>query len=278
MIGRSTSDIQPVLDTMLSAALRLCRTKSGGIAIQQGDGFRYVAILGWDPEADKAFRSMEITPGRGTVAGRALAEARVIQVEDVASDPEFERPDMAKLSQWHTALGVPLMRDGRPIGAIAITRDRIEPFTERQIALVRTFADQAVIAMENARLLNELRESLDQQTATSDVLKTISRSSVGLEAVLQTLVETVARLCRADQAYMFRRQDDLHHLVASHGLSDEAQEYFVPIRSCPIAARSVAEWSLERRTDPHRRRARRCRVQLLRASNSLAFAHCSAFR
>ena len=110
VIGRSTSDIQPVLDTMLSAALRLCRTKSGGIAIQQGDGFRYVAILGWDPEADKAFRSMEITPGRGTVAGRALAEGRVIQVEDVASDPEFERPDMAKLSQWHTALGVPLMR------------------------------------------------------------------------------------------------------------------------------------------------------------------------
>src|SRR6185312_16008188 len=98
-------------------------------------------------------------------------------------------------------------------------------------ALVKTFADQAVIAMENARLLTELRESLDQQTATSDVLKTISRSPVNLDAVLDTLVETVARLCRADQAYMFRGRGELHHLVASHGLSDEAQDY---IRTHPF--------------------------------------------
>ena len=225
VIGRSTSDIQPVLDTMLNAALRLCRTESGGIAIQQGEGFRYVATLGWDPEGDKAFRSLDITAGRGTVAARVIAEGRIVQVPDVAADPEFALPGMAECAQWRTALGVPLMREGRSIGVISITRDRVEPFTERQIALVKTFADQAVIAMENARLLGELRESLDQKTATSDVLKAISRSSVELEAVLETLVETVARLCRADHATMFRRRDELHHLVAAHGLPEEALEF-----------------------------------------------------
>jgi len=230
VIGRSTSDIQPVLDEMLGAALRLCRTESGGIAIQQGGGFRYVAILNWNPEADKAFRSMEIRPGRGTVAGRALAEGRVVQVEDVASDPEFERPDMARLSQWHTALGVPLMQDGRPIGAIAITRDRIEPFTERQIALVRTFADQAVIAMENARLLDELRGrtrelqgALDYQTAISEVIQVISRSTFDLAPVLQTLAETALRLCEADLGFVCRREGDVYRVVTAAGSTAEAE-------------------------------------------------------
>src|SRR6185312_10677616 len=168
VIGRSTSDIQPVLDTMLSSAARLCGTKSGGIAVQQGEGFRYVATLGWDPEADRNFRSLNITPGRGTVAARVLAERRIVHIPDVASDPEFEWPDMAKLAHWRTALGVPLIREGQPIGAIAITRDHVEPYTERQIALVKTFADQAVIAMENARLLNELRERQSELRVTFD--------------------------------------------------------------------------------------------------------------
>ncbi|HEY7238097.1 MAG TPA: GAF domain-containing protein, partial [Burkholderiales bacterium] len=232
VIGRSTSDIQPVLDTMLKAALRLCRTESGGVAIQHEDSYRYAATLGWDFEADKVFRNLDIRAGRGTVAARVIAEGRIVQVADVASDPEFGLPDMAERSHWHTALGVPLMRNDRPVGVIAITRDRIEPFTERQIALVKTFADQAVIAIENARLLEELRQrqaelarSVDELTATGDVLKIISRSSVDFETVLDTLVETVARLCRADLGYLFREMDGRFHLVSGHGLSEETRRF-----------------------------------------------------
>jgi PAS domain S-box-containing protein len=225
VIGRSTSDIQPVLDTMLSAALRLCRTESGGIAIQQGQGFRYVATLGWDPEADRIFRSLDITAGRGTVASRVIADGRIVQVADVASDPEFALPDMAELSHWHTALGVPLMREDRPIGVIAITRDRVEPFTERQIALVKTFADQAVIAMENARLLFELRESLERQTATTEVLETINSSPGDLQPVFEVILAKAMMLCDAAFGTFGTFDGQRLHTVATRGVPEAFARY-----------------------------------------------------
>ncbi len=244
VIGRSTSDIQPVLDTMLSAALHLCRTESGGIAIQHGEGFRYVATLGWEPEADKTFRSMDITAGRGTVTARVLAEGRIVQVADVASDPEYELPELAERAQWHTALGVPLMRDDRPIGVITITRNRIEPFTERQVALVKTFADQAVIAMENARLLGELRErtddltqSLEYQTATSEVLGVISRSPTTLQPVLEAMTAAAVRLCGVKTGGLSVRRGDRLEFVALVGQTPEFERWQM---SAPIpVARGV---------------------------------------
>ena len=138
----------------------------------------------------------------------------MVQVEDVASDPEFERPDMAKLSQWHTALGVPLMQDGRPVGAIAITRDRIEPFTERQIALVRTFADQAVIAIENARLLTEQREALDRQQATSEVLQVINSSLGQVEPVFEALLDKATSFCEAAFGILWTYDGENYHVAA----------------------------------------------------------------
>src|SRR5262249_24001627 len=129
---------------------------------------------------------------------------------------------------------VPLLRGDTEIGFFTLLRIHVAPFTDKEIELANTFADQAVIAIENSRLFDELRNrqaelarSVDELTATGDVLKIISRSSVDLETVLNTLVETVARLCRADQAVMFRRRDDLYHLVTAHGLPEEAKEFIV---------------------------------------------------
>ena len=163
------------------------------------------------PEYDAVLRDRLFVPGRDTFIGRAALERQVVHIADIVADPDYALPEAATIGKLRTALGVPLLREGELIGVIGLARHRVEPFTERQIELVRTFADQAVIAIENARLLGELRQrtadlarSVDELTATGDVLKIISRSSVDLETVLNTLVETVARLCRADQAQMFR--------------------------------------------------------------------------
>jgi GAF domain-containing protein len=201
VIGRSTSDIQPVLDTMLKAALRLCRTESGGIAIKQGDVFRYVATSGWDPATDAAVRARRIVPARGMIGDRTLLERKVVEIPDVETDPDFPLPQIAP--GWHTALGVPLLRDGEPIGVITLTRRQVEPFSDRQIALIKTFADQAVIAMENARLLGELRQSLEQQTAMADVLGLINGSSGDIGPVFDAMVEKARLLCDAPFGALF---------------------------------------------------------------------------
>src|SRR5262249_17359357 len=203
---------------------RLCDTTSGGIAIRQGDVFRYVADMGKSAEFKDLLRAQSYTIDRSTAIGRVVLSKAPVQIADAQADPDYHSVP-TDAGGIRTILGVPLLREQEVIGVIILVRDRVEPFTDRQVALVKTFADQAVIAMENARLLGELRESLDQQTATSDVLKIISRSSVDLGTVLDTLVETAARLCRADQSYLFRQRGRLYHLVASHGASDDAIEF-----------------------------------------------------
>ena len=225
LISRSTSDVQPVLDSMVATATRLCGGTAGTMAVRQGESFRHVSTVGLGAIFDQALRERPLVPRQGTISERVLLERQIIHVADLEADPDYPLRDAAHTDRLRTALGVPLMREGETLGVFVVARDRVELFTDRQIGLVKTFADQAVIAMENARLLSELRESLDQQTATSDVLKTISRSSVGLESVLQTLVETVGRLCRSDQAYLFRRQDELLHMIASFGVPEEARQW-----------------------------------------------------
>jgi len=238
VISRSAFDLQTILDTLVESAARLCEAEMAFIHRREGEQYRAAATFGFAPEFWAFMQSHPITAGRGSIAGRVALERRVIQIEDVAVDPEYTLRQATSLARQHTTLGVPLLREKELIGAIVLARQRVENFTEKQIALVATFADQAVIAIENARLFDEvqartrdLTESLQQQTATADVLKVISRSTFDLRAVLQTLVESAAKLCEADKATITRQKDGVFFRAETYGFSDEFVKY---IRSIPV--------------------------------------------
>src|SRR5262245_22965870 len=171
-------------------------------------------------------------PGRETCAGRVLLEGRPVQIPDCEADPEYKAPDILRASGNRAILGVPLLREGLPIGVLTLIRTTARPFTEKQIELTTIFADQAVIAIENVRLFDEvqartreLSESLQQQTATADVLKAISRSAFDLKTVLDSLVEAATRLCEADQGSIARERNGTYKRVTTHGVSDAYAEY-----------------------------------------------------
>ena len=226
VISRSTFDLQAVLDTLVESAARLCEADSAAIHRPEGDAYPYVASYGLSREYDEHMREHPIVPGRGTVLGRAVTGGRPVQVSDVTADPEYTMTEGQRLGGFRTVLGVPLMREGTPIGVIMLTRNAVRPFSDKQIELASTFADQAAIAIENVRLFEEvqertedLTESLAQQTATADVLKVISRSTFDLQTVLDTLTASAARLCAADKGVIFQRDGELYRLAANYGFS-----------------------------------------------------------
>jgi signal transduction histidine kinase len=224
VISRSTFDLQAVLDTLIESAVRLCEADMGSINRQRGDVYRQVANFGHSPALDKFMETHPLEISRGTVVGRTVLEGRTVHIADVQADPEFAFLEAARIGGLHTMLGIPLLREGTPIGVIVLQRKSVQPFTEKQIELATTFADQAVIAIENTRLLNELRESLQQQTATADVLKVISRSTFDLKAVLKTLVESACRLCDAEASSLWRPERGVFKLAANFGQSAEQLE------------------------------------------------------
>src|SRR5215813_3966072 len=225
VISQSGAELGPVLDTLVAAAARICLAESGFIFRLQEDGLcRVVASFGI-PAAYKDFQARNpIAPGRGTLAGRTVLERRAVHIEDAAADPEYTRIEAVQLGNQRTMLGVPLARDNALIGVITLARSRVEAFSEKEIALVGTFADQAVIAIENARLLSELRQrttdlskALDQQTATSEVLQGISSSPGELEPVLQAILAHATRLCEASYGAMWLKEGDRFCNAAFHG-------------------------------------------------------------
>src|SRR5262249_49353612 len=232
VISRSTFDLQPILDTLTESAARLCEADIAAIIRQKGDANYWATSYGLSVEQSEYVKKMPIVPGRGAVAGRVLQEGKTVHVPDVLADTEYAVLNAQKVAGHRATLGVPLMREGSPIGVILVMRRMPQPFTDKQIELVETFADQAVIAIENVRLFDEvqartreLSESLEQQTATSEVLKVISRSTFDLRAVLDTLIKSAVRICRAEKGNVALLRDDTIEYIAQDGFPPDFLEY-----------------------------------------------------
>src|SRR5215831_3907605 len=237
VISRSTFDLQTVLDTLVESATRLCEADYAWVFQREGNYLHWVASYGNDPDTRAMirdyFKPLDVPMDRGSVTGRAALEAKVVHVTDVLTDPDYTWTGPQKIAGYRAALGVPLLRQDDIVGVIFVGKTTPEPFAEQQIELVTTFADQAVIAIENTRLLNELRDSLEQQTATADVLKVISRSAFDLHAVLDTLTESAAKLCDADMAGIVRPRDGQHYWTTDYNFPPAFMDY---VRTRPILA------------------------------------------
>jgi signal transduction histidine kinase len=238
VISRSTFDLQSVLDTLVQSAARLCETECAFIHLREDEAYHLAASHGFSEPYRQLIKDHPTVPGRGTLVGRTALEGHAVHISDVLVDPEYTWTEAVKRGGLRTMLGVPLLRGGTPIGVMGMHRLTVRPFTDKQIDLVTTFADQAVIAIENVRLFNEvqartrdLSESLQQQTATADVLKVISRSTFDLKSVLQTLVESAGRLCGADYATITRQKDGVLFFAEAYGYSSEFIEY---VKAMPV--------------------------------------------
>ena len=233
VISSSPTDIQPVLEAIVRTAGDLCASEYA-ILFRPRDG-KYYPVCANNAEAEwvKYFSEHPIGVDRGSLVGRTVLERRSVHIIDCLADPEYELHEAARIGKQRSMLGVPLLRDGEPIGVLGLLRTSVKPFTEKQIELVTTFADQAVIAIENTRLLNELRESLQQQTATADVLKVISRSAFDLNAVWRTLVESACTLCDAPQGLIELLDGNVYKLVMQKGYGEAFERYLIenPLRA-----------------------------------------------
>ncbi len=257
VIASSPTDIQPVLDVIGESAARLCSAKDVAIRLVERNILRLAAHQGSIP----FFAAPELPIYRDSVLGRAVVDGQLIHVEDLQSVAATEFPETRAITERagdRTILAVPLMREDVAIGVIVIRRTEFNPFTDKQIALLKTFADQAVIAIENVRLFQELQaknrdltEALEQQTATSEVLKVISRSTFDLEPVLETLIENATNLCDAEKGSIARPDGDVYRIAVSYGNSPESKEFLERNPIPPLGQKSVTGRVISERRTVH---------------------------
>ena len=253
VISRSTFDLEPVLQTLLENATRLCGAAHGSIHRIEGDVIPIMATYGQSQELHDFLKQNPARADRKSVAGRVVLERQVVHIPDLRADPEYDYG--TKFFEPRSVLGVPLLREGVPLGVIIIFRTEVDPFTEKQIELVTTFADQAVIAIENTRLLQELQtrnrdlsEALEQQTATSEVLNVIAHSPVELQPVYQAILGNTTRLCEANIAALFLYDGEVLSAAASSGTTQEFAEHLKQNIPRPSRETTTRLAALERRT------------------------------
>ncbi len=241
VISRSAFDLQTVLDTLVRSAARLCDADASHIYLREGDVSKLAACSGFSHEYEEFLRQRAVEPGRGTLVGRTVLEGRIVHLPDALADTEYTFREAQRLGQFRTMLGIQMLRDGVTMGVLALTRSKVMPFSDNQIELVQTFADQAVIAIENVRLFEEvqartrdLTEALEYQTATGEVLNVISRSPNNLQPVMDSIVHTARRLCQSEYALILHREDDGIYRIAAH--SNASRELFDWIQENPVVA------------------------------------------
>jgi signal transduction histidine kinase len=257
VISRSTFDLQPVLETLIESAVRLCGADKGFIVRPDGERYRTVVDYGATPEFLEIMQRNPVLPNRKSATGRALLERRVIHIPDVLADPEYDWAAGQRGEEIRTILAVPMLRERTVIGVIVIRRTEVQPFSDKQIELVETFAAQAVIAIENVRLFTELQEknvaltsahaqvteSLEQQTATAEILRVIARSPTDLQPVMEAVAENAARVCGATDSAIFRLEGERSRLVAVHGSLRRSLtiDDTVPIGRATVGGRAVRD-------------------------------------
>src|SRR3984893_11619581 len=253
VISRSAFDLQTVLNTLAESAARLCDADHAWLFRREGDIYRWAASYGHSKEEHERIKqhmlTQQISPGRASLIGRTALEGQPVHIADVLADPEYELGEAQKIARFRTLLGAPLLREGVPIGAIGLQRTDVRPFTDKQIELLTTFADQAVIAIENVRLFDEvqartrdLSEALERQTATSEVLRTISSAPGELEPVFETILANAVQLCGAKFGVMSLREGDAFRVIATRG----APSAFVEERRREPLIRLTTGHNLER--------------------------------
>jgi GAF domain-containing protein/CheY-like chemotaxis protein/anti-sigma regulatory factor (Ser/Thr protein kinase) len=261
VISRSAFDLPAVLETLLENAARLCAAEWGVIFRPDGERYRMAVVYGASPEFNEFLARTPIPSGRGSTIGRAALERRTVQIADVSADPEDQVTEFQRIGGFRTALAVPMLRDGVLLGVFGLHRNEVRPFTDKQIELVTTFADQAAIAIENVRLFKELEEknralteahaqvseTLEQQIATGEILRVISSSPTDVQPIFDAIVQSASRLCGGEYAIVTRYDGERLHLVAQHnprpGTADETARFFpqVPQRGRSLTARALVD-------------------------------------
>jgi len=263
IVGSSRTDAQPVFDAIVRSAVRLCGADHSVAARFDGEMLHPLAYHGFSPRALKIVEStFPMRPSKENMLGRAALRKGVDNLPDMLADPDYSR-EFALAGGWRSGLAVPMLRDGQLIGAIAVSRKQLGAFPDDLVQLLQTFAEQAVIAIENVRLFTEvqtrnreLTESLEQQTATSDILRVISASRIDVQPVFDVIAENAARLCEAEFCHVFRFDGALLHFEASHGLAAEviatvARAYPMAVGRGTAAARSILSGAVQSIPDVH---------------------------